>query len=322
MSTMSLLLKKFRKQGIFSLKIFGAILKQTFLQWKDRDPFNNSAIIAYYTIFSLPGLLVIILNATGYFFNEQEIQTQITAEVQAIMGGDLARDIEGILINARKAKGTAISTVLSVATLLFGATGVFYELQQMLNRIWSVKPKAKTRQKIWVLIRDRLFSFGLILVVGFLLLVSLVLSAGLSAFSAWVAIHLSESLNSLFRFLDIFISITIITALFAALFKFLPDVKIKWNDVWPAALLTSFLFVLAKFALGYYFGQSTFVSTYGAAGSVILIMLWVSYTGMILLFGAEFTHVYITLKYAKKNEVEIELLEPEKNSVNHIIKEN
>jgi membrane protein len=315
-------LQTFRKKGIFSLSIIGAILKKTFLQWKDRDPFNNSAIIAYYTIFSLPGLLVIIFNATGYFFNEQEIQTQITREVQAIMGGDIARDIEDILINARKAKGTLVSTILSLATLLFGATGVFYELQQMLNRIWKVQPKTKRRQKIWVLIRDRLFSFGLILVVGFLLLVSLVLSAGLSAFSSWVAIHLSESLNSVFRFLDIFISIVIITALFAALFKFLPDVKIKWRDVWPAALLTSSLFVVAKFALGYYFGQSTFVSTYGAAGSVILIMLWVSYTGMILLFGAELTHVYITLKYAKKNESEIELLEPEKDSVNHRIKEN
>jgi len=293
-------LRSLARKGLDSLKHYGANLKQTFMQWKDRDPFNNSTIIAYYTIFALPGLLVIIINATGYFFDKQEIQNQITHEVQAIMGGDIAQDLEAILIKTSEAKGTVLSTVLSLATLLFGATGVFYELQQMLNKIWKVQPKPKRRQKIWVLFRDRLFSFGLILVVGFLLLVSLVLSAGLSAFSAWIAIHLSDSLNVVFRFMDIFVSIIIITILFAAIFKFLPDVKIKWVDIWPGALLTSFLFVVAKFALGYYFGQSTFVSTYGAAGSVILIMLWVSYTGMILLFGAEYTHVYITNKYENK----------------------
>lgn len=144
------------------------------------------------------------------------------------------------------------------------------------------------------LIRDRLFSFGLILVVGFLLLVSLVLSAVLSVVSTWVAVHLSESLNVLFNVLDVLASLGVITLLFAAIFKFLPDVKIQWKDVWAGAFLTAILFVLAKVALGLYFGQSDPSSTYGAAGTVILIMLWVSYTGLILLFGAEFTQVHIS----------------------------
>ena len=280
---------------------FGLHLKDTFIQWKAREPFNNSAVIAFYTIFSLPGLLVIIVNIAGYFFDKKEITTQITDQIQAIMGGDTARDIASIMSKASEARGTFIASILGIATMLFGATGVFYELQQMLNKIWQVKPKAKTRQKIWMLVRDRLFSFGLILIVGFLLLVSLVLSAGLSAFSSWVSVHLSESMNVFFSLMDGLISVGVITILFAAIFKFLPDARIKWKDVWAGAFLTAFLFVIAKFVIGFYIGQSNLGSTYGAAGTVILIMLWVSYAGLILLFGAEFTHVYINKKGKKNN---------------------
>ncbi len=277
-----------------ALREFRVSLKDTAKQWWDRDPFNHSIIIAYYTIFSLPGLLIIIINLAGYFYDKEEVTALITGQIQDILGGDTAKDIGSIITNASKSKTTLISSIVGIATLLFGATGVFYHLQQMLNRIWKVEPKVKTRHKILELIRDRLFSFGLILVVGFLLLVSLVLSAGLSALSNWVSIHLSESVLVFFGFLDIAVSMGIITILFAAIFKFLPDIKIKWKDVWSGAFLTSILFVIAKFALSLYFGSSDLGSTYGAAGSVILIMLWVSYAGLILLFGAEFTQVHIT----------------------------
>lgn len=273
---------------------FWSLLKDTTQQWWDRDPFNNSIIIAYYTIFSLPGLLIIIINLAGYFYDKDEVTTRITDQIQNVLGGDTAKDIRSIITNASQSKTTVISTIVGIVTLLFGATGVFYHLQQMLNKIWKVVPKVKTRHKILELIRDRLFSFGLILAVGFLLLVSLVLSAGLSALSNWVAIHLSKSVLFLFGLLDIVVSMGIITILFAAIFKFLPDIKIKWKDVWGAAFLTAILFVMAKFALGLYFGTSDLGSTYGAAGSIILIMLWVSYAGLILLFGAEFTQVHIT----------------------------
>jgi membrane protein len=166
----------------------------------------------------------------------------------------------------------------------------------MLNKIWEVKPKEKTKQMILELIKDRLFSFGLILAVGFLLLVSLVISTAIGAVSEWVSHRFSESLAVVFSVLDILVSIGVITLLFAAIYKFLPDVKITWRDVWPGALLTSILFVIAKFLLGLYLGKSDPGSTYGAAGSIILIMLWVSYAGVILLFGAEFTRVYIRSK--------------------------
>jgi membrane protein len=272
------------------VKNLGVLLRDTFKVWNEREPFNNSIIIAYYTIFSLPGLLVIIINLAGYFFGAEAVTNQISTQIGGLTGGDTAKDIEEMVANASKNEGTALSTVLSVATLLFGATGVFYQLQQILNKMWEVKPKPK--QKFLKLIKDRVFSFGLILVIGFIMLVSLVLSAAVTSVSDWVSSNVSEALVVVFSFLDIVLSIGIVTLLFAAIYKFLPDAKIRWKDVWVGAFLTSILFVVAKFLLGLYFGNSDPGSTYGAAGSIILIMLWVSYAGLILLFGAEFTKLY------------------------------
>jgi membrane protein len=272
------------------IKNFWPLLKDTFREWNEREPFNNSIIIAYYTIFSLPGLLVIIVNLAGYFFGAEAVTNQISTQIGGLVGGDTAKDIQEMIANASQSKGKGLATVLSIATLLFGATGVFYQLQQILNKMWEVQPKPK--QKIVKLIKDRFFSFGLILVIGFIMLVSLVLSAAVTSLSDWFSNNVSEGLVILFSVLDIILSVGIVTLLFAAIFKFLPDAKIKWKDVWVGAILTAVLFVVAKFLLGLYFGQSNPGSTYGAAGSIILIMLWVSYAGLILLFGAEFTKVY------------------------------
>lgn len=272
-------------------------MKETFRQWSEREPFNNSIIIAYYTIFSLPGLLVIVITVAGYFYDKKQVTKQITSQVEAMVGGDTASDVEAIVAKASETKDTTVASILGVATLLFGATGVFYQMQQILNKMWEVKPKPK--QKILKLIRDRVFSFGLILVVGFLLLVSLVISAGLSAVSDWVSGYISESLQVAFKVFDFIVSLAVVTLLFASIYKFLPDARIGWRDVWIGATLTSILFVIAKIGLGIYFGKSDPGSTYGAAGSIVLIMLWVSYAGMILLFGAEFTQVYAN-RYGKK----------------------
>jgi membrane protein len=275
---------------ISMLKNFWSLLKKTFKQWNDRDPFTDSAAIAYYTIFSLPGLLVIIVNLAGYFFGTDEVTSSVSGQVQGMIGASTASDVENIISKAGESSGTTIASILSVATLLFGATGVFHQLQQTLNKIWEVKPKPK--QKILKLIKDRVFSFGLILVVGFLLLISLVISAALAALSDWVAGNIAEALLVVFKVLDVAVSIGIITLLFAAIYKFLPDAKVRWGDVWAGAFLTAVLFVIAKFALGVYFGKTDPGSVYGAAGSIVLIMLWVTYAGLILLFGAEFTQVY------------------------------
>jgi membrane protein len=272
------------------IRDFGVLLKDTYKEFNEREPFSNSIIIAYYTIFSLPGLLVIIINLAGYFFGYEAVTNQLSTQIGGLTGGNTAKDIQEMVATASNNKGTVLSTILSIATLIFGATGVFYQLQQILNKMWEVKPEPK--QKFLKLIKDRVFSFGLILAVGFLLLVSLVLSAALSATSDWIASHISESFKILFKVLDLVVSFAVITLLFASIYKFLPDAKVKWRDVWMGAAVTSVLFVIAKFALGLYFGNTDPGSTYGAAGSIILIMLWVSYAGLILLFGAEFTQVY------------------------------
>jgi membrane protein len=272
------------------LKSFAGLLKETFTKWNERDPFASSTTIAYYAIFSLPGLLVIIINLAGYFFGTEAVTNQITTQIGGMVGGDTAKDVQTIIAKASESKESTLATILGVATLIFGATGVFYQVQKILNNIWEVKPKPK--QKILKLIKDRVFSFGLILVVGFLLLISLVVSAALSALSDWVSGSFSDSLSFVFKILDILVSLGVVTVLFAAIYKFLPDAKVKWRNVWVGSILTAVLFVVAKFALGFYFGKSNPGSAYGAAGSIILIMLWVSYAGLILLYGAEFTKIY------------------------------
>ena len=272
------------------VKNFWMLLKKTFSVYNEREPFNNAIIIAYYTIFSLPGLLVIIINLAGYFFGQEAVTNQISTQLGGIIGGDTAKAIQDMVAKASQSDGTTLATILSVATLIFGATGVFYQLQQILNKMWEVAPKPK--QKIVKLIKDRVFSFGLILVIGFLLLVSLVLSAAVTAVSDWFSSQISEGMSFLFKAIDIIVSLGIITTLFAAIYKFLPDAKIRWKDVWVGAVMTSVLFVIAKFALGVYFAKSDPASTYGAAGTIVLMLLWVTYAGMILLFGAEFTKVY------------------------------
>jgi membrane protein len=266
--------------------------KKTFKAFGDIDPFNKSIVIAYYAILSLPGLLVIIINIAGYFFGQEAVTGEVTRQIGGAIGGDTATQIEKMIANASVNEKTTLATVMGVATLIFGATGVFYNLQLIFNAIWEVKPKPKG--KILKLVKDRVFSFGLILVIGFLLLISLVLSAALAAVSNWVASHISEAFKVLFKILDILVSLGVITLLFAALFKFLPDAKVKWKSVWTGAIITSLLFVVAKFLLGLYFGKSDPGSTYGAAGSIVLIMLWISYAGVILLFGGVFTRVYAT----------------------------
>jgi membrane protein len=272
------------------IKQFALIFRTTFTQWLAREPFRSSAVISFYTIFSLPGLLVIIINLAGYFYGEEAVSRRISGEIGNMIGRDTATDIEAIIANASVHQDFTFASFIGIATLIFGATGVFYQLQQTLNMIWEVKPQPN--RQIVKMIMDRVFSFGLILAVGFLLLVSLVLSAMLSIISSWVEYYFSQTFNIVFKFLDLSLSLGVVTLLFAAIFKFLPDAKVPWKDVWIGALVTALLFVIAKFALGIYFGHSNPASAYGAAGTIILLMLWVSYAGLILLFGAEFTRIY------------------------------
>lgn len=277
----------------------GELLKDSFNSFWARDPFRNSTVISYYTIFSLPGLGVIIINIAGYFFGTEAMTNQISAQIEEIIGSSAAASVERIIANAYTSGGLTLSSLISLGILIFGATGVFYQVQQTLNMIWNVESRPD-RQFLQFII-SRLFSFGMILTIGFLLIVSLVISSLITALSEWLTISFFGVIDTILQLMDIALSLGIITVLFAAIYKILPDVKIRWKDVWVGALVTSILFVIAKYLLSLYFGYSNPGSVYGAAGSIILIMLWTTYSALIMLYGAEFTRVYAR-RYGAKIE--------------------
>lgn len=266
------------------------ITKKTFKAWNKADPFRQSAVIAYYAIFSIPALLVIIIASAGIAFGKEAVQGQITGQISSAMGAETAQQIENLIANASEKKSSVVATIISVVTLILGATAVFAQLQISLNQIWEVRVTAK--KMLIKTLKDRLFSFGLILSIAFLLLISLLITAALSAFADWIQNYLPEFILYVFFILNFLFSLAVISTLFALMFKILPDAVIQWKDVWIGALTTALLFILGKFGLGIYFGKAEPGSAYGAAGSIILLMLWVSYSCMILFFGAEFTKQY------------------------------
>ncbi len=273
------------------MKTILSLLKITFKNWYARDPFRESAVIGYNTIFSLPGLMVVVVTAAGYFFGADAVSGRLHYQIAEAMGNETANQINDMIIAANKSKDSWWATVIGIVTILIGATGVFVQMQTTLNTIWKVKATT-AKSGIWIFLKNRLFSFGLILSIAFLLLVSLVLSSLLSALGNWTVSRTSESLLLFFQILNFVFSLAIITVLFAFMFKILPDAIIKWRFVWVGAFFTALLFVVGKSALGLYFGKVNPGSGYGAAGSMILILLWASYSSMIVFFGAEFTKTY------------------------------
>jgi membrane protein len=267
-----------------------SLLKQTASEWMEDDAPSLGAALAYYTVFSLAPLMTIAIAIAGFFFGKDAAQGQIFDELRVLLGEEGGKAVEEMVQSASAQPTTGIiATVISVAVLLFGASGVFGQLQASLNKIWGVKPKPG--RGVLGMIKDRLLSFGFTLVVGFLLLVSLLLTAGIALVAEWLG-GLMPGSETLAQILNIVLSLAMITLLFATIFKFLPDAKIAWRDVWIGAFLTALLFTIGKFALGIYLGKSGVASTYGAAGSLIVLLLWVYYSSQILFFGAEFTQVY------------------------------
>ncbi len=275
---------KERGKNIFSL------LKATYLEWNEDEPFRQSAVIAYYSIFSLPALLIIIVNTVGLVLGEEAVQGQISAQITGLVGEEAAKQVEEMIANVSQQGNNVIGIIIGIGTLLFGATGVFYQLQQSLNKVWEVelKPNAGYAK----LAIDRATSLGVILAIGFLLLVSLALTAVLTALGGWIERQLPDFMLYLFQIINFLVSFGVVTLLFALIYKVLPDVKISWRAVWIGAVVTALLFTIGKSAIGFYFGTSNPASAFGAAGSVILILLWVNYSALIFLFGAEFTQVY------------------------------
>lgn len=278
------------------LKTFWRLLKQSYFSWDRNDPWARSATIAYYALFSLPSLLIIVVTVAGYFFGTKAVQGRITQEIGEFIGVDAAKAIEGMVANAALDQSSTWAVIFGFAFLIFGATGVFFQLKAAMNNIWNIAVKKITVKRIVI---NRIISLGMVLVLGLLLLISLVISAVLKAFEDYL-ISMAPTITTFFLdVVNFLISFSIIMSLFAAIFKWLPDVKLRWKTTYLGAALTTILFLIAEYLIGFYFGQSNPGSVYGGASSVVLILLWVYYTCLIVFFGAEFTVQYALHKREK-----------------------
>jgi membrane protein len=266
------------------------LAKETFQEWQKDEALQLGAALAYYTIFSIAPLLLVVIAVAGLVYGREAIQGQIVGEIRGLVGQQGGEAIQTMLANAGKHGSGVLATVVGLVTILFGATGVFTQLQSSLNHIWGVQPKPGAG--IRGLLKTRILSFGMILGIGFLLLVSLVVSTALAAIGTYMGSLLPAGAEILVRILSFVFSFAVITLLFAMMYRYLPDVKIAWRDVWIGAVVTAFLFTVGKFLIGLYLGKSSVASTYGAAGSLVILLLWIYYSAQILFFGAEFTQVY------------------------------
>jgi membrane protein len=265
------------------------LLTDTFTEWNEDKPFQLAAALSYYTLFSLAPLLIIAIAVAGLVFGHEATQQQIVGTLQGLVGPQGAQAIQALIQNASKPSSGILATILGLVTLLLGAGGVVGQLQDSLNTIWGVAPKPGLG--LMGLVRARFFSFGLVLGIGFLLLVSLVASAALSGFLHFVA-GASAGKSFVWHGVEFLVSFGLTTLLFALIYKVLPDVHMAWKDVGIGAAMTALLFTLGKFLIGLYLGHSGVSSAYGAAGSLIVVLLWVYYSALIFFFGAEFTQVY------------------------------
>lgn len=266
-----------------------ALFVEAFTGWREHNASRMAAALAYYTVFSLAPILVISIALAGLVFGQEAAEGRIVGQISGLIGQTSASALEAMIAAARKPSTGILATVLGVATLVFGATGVFAELQESLNTIWGVKPKPG--RGFIRMLKSRFVSFAMVLGIGFLLLVSLVVSAAIAALGSWMS-GLLPLPEALMQIINVAVSIGVITLLFAMIFRVLPDVQIAWRDVWVGAAFTAVLFGLGKLAIGLYLGKSSLASSYGAAGALVVLLVWVYYSAQILFFGAELTRSY------------------------------
>jgi membrane protein len=268
------------------------LFKQTFRDWNEDKAPRLGAALAYYTVFSIAPLLVVVIAIAGIFFGQEAARGEISSEIARIVGPRAAEFIEAMVEGARKPSSSILATCIGIGTLLFGAMGVFGQLQDALNTIWEVRPKPGL--SLLQTLKARLTPFAMVIGVSFLLLASLVASATITALGNWMN-SLLPLAPLVMQALNLLIGFVIITAMFALIFKVLPNVEIEWHDVWVGAAMTAFLFLIGQLGLAWYVGKTATESTYGAAGSLVAVLLWVYWTSQILFFGAEFTQVYATM---------------------------
>lgn len=268
------------------------LLKDSAVEWYEDEAPRKAASLAYYTLLSTAPLLMFSVTIAGVAFGDEAARGQIATQVGAVVGPQAAAAVQGVVRNAHQEQGGLLSSIIGIAVLLFGASGVFGELQTTMNSVWGVKPKPGRGVKGFL--RDRFLSFTMVLGVAFMLLVSLLISAALSAVGEFLSSSLPGG-EALWQVLNLLISLSIITGLLSLIFKVVPDAEIRWRDVWVGAFVTAILFTVGKSLLGLYLGKSSFSSSYGAAGSVVALVVWVYYASQILFMGAEFTQVYARL---------------------------
>lgn len=297
--------------GLNSPKAYWQIIKDVFNRFIEDNPMLYAANIAFYTIFSLPAALIIIIAIAGEFFAKEAVTGELYHQIKGLIGPESAKEVQNIIENASQSESGVIATIIGVATLLFSATTVFVSIQGALNAIWNVKP---VPQKGYVkFVVDRVLSFALVVTLGFLMMVSLVLDAFLAVFKTFLMKIFSGITYYVMEAINLSITLLVITFIFAMIFKFLPDAKIKWSDVRVGAVITTILFIVGKFLIGFYIGNSDFEDTYGAAGSLVALLMWVYYSSVILLLGAEFTQAF-----AKSRG---RIIRPSKNAVKIAVKE-
>jgi membrane protein len=272
-------------------------IHETVKKFVNDNAIKLSASLSYYTIFALPPMLVIIFSFSGLFFGREAIQGQVYGQISGIVGSTVAIQIQDIIKNVHLSRDTHIATVISLVTLLVGSTGLFAEIQDSINLIWGIKAKPK---KGWLkVILNRLLSFSLIISIGFLLLVSLAINTVMDILSNHLQQIFTHITVKVFYVLNLVLVFSIITTMFTIIFKVLPDGKVNWRDALMGASFTTLFFLLGKFLISYYLSHSTITSVYGAAGSIVAILLWIYYSSIILYFGAEFTMVYACM-YGRK----------------------
>jgi membrane protein len=270
------------------MKKYFSLLKETFTEFgQDKAP-RLGAALAYYTIFSIGPLLLICISMAGIFLGDEAAQGKVSGELGKIFGAEMAKSLEQMVQAAAKPKAGMIATIVGVVTLLFGASGVFGQLKDALNTIWNVEPKRASG--VMGFVKGRFLSMAMVLGIGFLLLVTLLVDTVISAMGGYVSQYVGG--EAVAHALQLALSFAVATVLFAAIFRILPDLKIAWRDVWLGAVLTSILFVLGKWGLGVYLGKAAPGSAYGAAGSLVILLIWVYWSAQILFLGAEFTQVY------------------------------
>ncbi len=268
------------------------LVKETFAAWLDHRAPRLSAALAYYTVFSLAPLLIILIAIAGLAFGEAAAQGRIVERIEGVVGADGARTIQTMIGSARKPAAGIIATAISIAMLLLGASGLVAELKDALNTVWGVT--TPTGRGLLGMIRDYVMSLAMVMGIGFLLMVSLVLSAALATIATYFVDLLPGTVYTAYALqaMNFVLSVGVITLLFASIFKFLPDVQVAWADVWIGGAVTSLLFTIGEFLVAVYLGRGTVGSPYGAAGSLVVVLVWVYYSALILFLGAEFTQVY------------------------------